>query len=283
MLAIALAFVAAVCAVRLTTRGCRFSLLVLALVACVAMLAGCGGSSKKKTVQAPTTSIRSTATGATTTMATPPKPLVSFDQTRSSDDGPTHMRVSIYDLRRDGPYLVLDFGVSCLDSGGCFTAGQFQSDSEGSSIGQIQDCYIPFGLRPGGITLVDPTRLQQYLAVRDSRCRPFTSQQQLQMTNTTTTYLAWARYPAPPASVTSLDVTFPDGGPQIPSVPISGGAGPTAGGALVAAQPAPFDQPPDSTDTTGLTLPVEDLVQTVGNTTGSSYTNASCSTCQGSS
>ncbi len=242
-------------------------LLVLALAACAVTLAGCGGG-KKKTAQQPTTLTRSTTPGTTTTTATPPKPVASFTESTSHDDGPVNLRVSIYDLRREGPYLVLDFGISCADSGGCNPIGAFQADSEGSTTGQILDCYSRFSLTASGITLVDPAQQKQYLPVRDSRCRPFTSQLELSM-NGSTTYLAWARYPAPPASVTSLDVTFPDGGPQMPNVPISSGPAPTATGGLVAAQPAPFDQPPDSTDTTGLTLPVKDLVATVGNTTGS--------------
>jgi outer membrane protein OmpA-like peptidoglycan-associated protein len=73
----------------------------------------------------------------------------------------------------------------------------------------------------------------------------------------------------PPAGVSSLDVVFPEGGLVIPHVPITSGSGPTAGGRIVADKPTTFAQPPNSTNTSGLTLPVENLTSTSGNVAGS--------------
>ena len=44
--------------------------------------------------------------------------------------------------------------------------------------------------------------------------------------------------------------------------------GPTAGGRVVADKPATFAQAPNSTNTSGLTLPVENLTSTSGNVAG---------------
>jgi len=76
-------------------------------------------------------------------------------------------------------------------------------------------------------------------------------------------------YQAPPPGTKALDVVFPAGGPIISNVPISSGPGPTATGPAQAAEPATFAQAPDSTNTAGLTLPVENLIATSGNATGS--------------
>ena len=102
---------------------------VLALV-----LAGCGGGSHKKTSRSSTA--RSTST--TTTGATA-KPVASGYYTAPWINGPNSYKVSIYDLRRDGPFLVLDFGIRCLNpSQGCqtdraFSPGQYSGPAIWSS------------------------------------------------------------------------------------------------------------------------------------------------------
>jgi outer membrane protein OmpA-like peptidoglycan-associated protein len=73
----------------------------------------------------------------------------------------------------------------------------------------------------------------------------------------------------PPPAVSALDVVFPEGNLVIPHVPITSGSPPTAGGQTVADKPATFAQAPNSTNTSGLTLPVENLTATSGNPTGS--------------
>lgn len=82
----------------------------------------------------------------------------------------------------------------------------------------------------------------------------------------------WVTFPAPPPSVTSLDVAFTGGGPEVPDVPITTAAsGPTpseVGGNAVAASPNKFAVGPNSTDTSGLNLDVRKLDLAVGNSAG---------------
>lgn len=223
-------------------------------------LAGCGGGQKKHSA----TSTTKATTGSTTTTSTPPKAIASLRDTTLGGNGPIPFQVSIYDLRRDGPFLVLDFGVKCLlpANHGCQTFGAFAPGYQ--PVDEIaNDTYSL-----AGIGLVDPANLKAYLPVRDSQGRPYASSTGGEIAGSQT-HLEWVRYPLPPSSVRALDVTFPDAGPVIRDVPITGGAAPTPAGQLVAAQPGRFAQPPDSTNTAGLTLPVEDLIATSGNPTGS--------------
>ena len=93
--------------------------------------------------------------------------------------------------------------------------------------------------------------------------------------------LAWVKFRAPPPSVHTLDVIFPDGGPVVTGVPIGSGPAPSAsqvGPGVQAAAPANFAYPASSTDTTGLTLPVENLNTIVGNSSGSDSEAAGRST-----
>ncbi len=225
-----------------------------------AALAGCGGSQHKKST--PTTS---TTTG--TTRAHPVNHVVgTVTDVADGAQGPEKMRLTIYDLRRQGPYVVLDFGIACLESSGCSLEFPFappEVEMNGNN---------DFNT-PSAVALVDPQANKEYLAVRDASGQPDVSQLSSSV-NDNLTHLAWVRFPAPPPSVTSLDVTFPDGGPQVPNVPITSGAGPVATGSVQASSAAPFDRPPDSTNTAGLTLPIENLVLTAGNPTGSDQESA---------
>jgi outer membrane protein OmpA-like peptidoglycan-associated protein len=240
----------------LTCRG-LVAACVLALV-----LAGCGGGSHKKTSRTNTTGSTSTTTGGTA------KPVASGYYTVPWTNGPNSYKVSIYDLRRDGPFLVLDFGVRCLNpTQGCqidraFAPGQYLTP---------RDMVVDNGT-PSGVGLVDPANLKEYLAVRDDQDQPYTTSFSfgesggIQDSNT---HLEWVRYPMPQAGVSALDVVFPEGGLVIPQVPITSGSGPTAGGRVVADKPASFVQAPNSTNTSGLTLTVENLTATSGNIAGS--------------
>jgi OmpA-OmpF porin, OOP family len=181
------------------------------------------------------------------------------------------MRLSIYDLRRDGPYVVLDFGITCLTTSGCSQELDFAAPAHSGT------AVYANANRPSGLMLVDPVGQKEYLPVRDSQNRPFTSE--LPSLADSLTHLAWVVFPAPPASVSSIDVVFPLGGPQVPAVPISSSASPPVASANVtAAQPAPFAAPLGSTATTGLTLPVKNLVDTVGNPSGSDSESATQAT-----
>ena len=227
-------------------------------------LAGCGGSHHKTA----STTTASPATRTTTT-ATAATPLVTVPALINDGNKAEHLRLAIYDLRREGPYVVLDFGITCLEtSTPCNTELDFAASSHtGPQVHANAD-------KPSGLALVDPAAHKEYLPVRDSQYRAFTSQLPAFLTDQLTR-LAWVVFPAPSSSVGTLDVTFPNGGPQVPGIRISGsGTPPTASANLVAAQPAPFAASLGSTDTTGLTLPIEDLTQTVGNPNGSDTESA---------
>lgn len=232
------------------------------VVLCVT-LSGCGGANKRS--DQPSSSTSAHASSASTSTASPPRALATVDDTAVGQNGPERYQVSLYDLRRDGPFLVLDFGLVCLTpstSSGCGLAFTFAPGQENDPLAVQTNV-----LTPSGIGLVDPAGLKELLPVRDSQGYPFTSK--LADIHDSLTHLEWVRFPLPSSTTSSLDVVLPDGGPQIASVPITNGPAPTPGGNLQAAPPARFSQPPGSTNTTGLTLPVQDLVETAGNTTGS--------------
>jgi outer membrane protein OmpA-like peptidoglycan-associated protein len=232
------------------------------LAGCVlsVVLAGCGGTQNK---QSATTTTR---TSSATAHAAASKPIATVEDTTVGVNQPNRLQVSIYDLRRDGPFLVLDFGLRCLTpSTGCELVDPFAPGYESTSE------IVPNGWTPAGIRLVDPTGLKEYLPVRDGEGRPYTSyfsQGDAGLTDSLV-HLEWVRYPLPPAGTTALDVALPDAGPVVPNVAITDGSGPTAAGQLQGAQPASFAQAPGSTSTAGLTLPVENLIATSGNPAGS--------------
>jgi outer membrane protein OmpA-like peptidoglycan-associated protein len=220
-------------------------------------LTGCGGGAKRKTVRSKPPATRTTRSSTTSPARLPG--VVSFDY---YDDqglfGADLWRVTIYDLRRNGPFVTLDFGAHCLDrqtcSGGAFFVGSDPLDT------------------PRGISLIDTTNNLEYLPVTDSQSRTYASQNPGGYPSLPER-LYWVTFPAPPASVTSLDVAFSNGGPQVPDVPITTAAtGPTpsqVGPNVTAATPGRFAEPPNSTSTSGLTLRVLKLVLGVGNPTAS--------------
>jgi OmpA-OmpF porin, OOP family len=237
----------------------------LALVAITAV-AGCGGS-HHSTTHASTTTAKTTSTVGT---AAAPKPLAVIPEVVDDGTQAEHLRLAIYDLRRVGAsYVVLDFGITCLDtSSSCDGELDFAAPAHsGPQVTANADTA-------SGVMLVDPVAHKEYQPVRDSQNRPFASQVPASIDDANE-HLAWVVFPAPPASVTTLDVAFPNGGPQVPGVSVSSSASaPTAGGNRVAAQPAPFAASLGSTDTTGLTLPIESLAATVGNPNGSDSESA---------
>lgn len=225
-------------------------------------LTGCGGSAKHKTIKPRPPATRTTRS----TVSSPPRlpGVVTFDY---NDDqglfGADLWRVTIYDLRRNGPFVTLDFGAHCLDkqtcSGGAFFAANDPLDT------------------PRGVSLIDTTNNLEYLPVTDSQSRTFASQNPGGYPSLPER-LYWVTFPAPPTSVTSLDVAFSNGGPQVPDVPISTAAtGPSpsqVGANVSAATPGPFAEPPNGTSTSGLKLQVLKLVLSVGNPTASDAESA---------
>jgi OmpA-OmpF porin, OOP family len=237
-------------------------------------MGACGGSHHKNdAAHGSSTAPSKSATTTTRSVPAGPSSVTTVDaaMTAGADLQPDHMRVTIYDIRRQGPYVVLDFGVRCFQSAphvGCDIGPDFSAQNQPGSSNEDT---------PNGVRLIDPVAHKLYRPVRDSQGRPDVSQPP-PIVHDSLTHLFWVRYAAPSASVRSLDVVFPNGGPQIPNLPISTGTGPVAAGNLVAAQAAPFDRPPDSPDTSGLNLDVQNLVSTVGNPTGSDQESSSKAT-----
>jgi hypothetical protein len=75
---------------------------------------------------------------------------------------PSPWRLTIYDLRRWGPYVTLDFAAKCLDKSGC----------QGNAF------YDPLRAQgaPEDMTLIGPANNQEYLPVTDSQGREYVSQ-----------------------------------------------------------------------------------------------------------
>ena len=178
---------------------------------------------------------------------------------------PDRFRVTIYDLRRTGPYVTLDLGVVCLPATGA------SCSNDDFSLPPYKD--LPDALHRGtyatigGIRLIDPAHAKEYEVVRDAHDRAFSSQFSGGFDPGSMIYQAWAKYPAPPSSVTSMDLLFPWSGPAVTNVPVTTGPPPSPSAPVSVAPAGPFDRPPGSTDTRGLTLQVNDLVSTVGNPT----------------
>jgi outer membrane protein OmpA-like peptidoglycan-associated protein len=245
----------------------RYIPMALAMLTSVA-LGACGGSSKSSSTsdragKQPTT--RSTTKTATAPVAS--RPLVTVDA-YEQEPGLHHSRISIYDLRREGPYVVLDFGLVCEESTstGCGTRFPFALPGD---TGEASNGFN----EASGVTLVDPTSDKQYGVVHDAQLNPQASALPYDSIRDNSLHLAWVKFPAPPPTTRTLDVVFPGGGPQIPNVPLSDTAArlPTNLGPDGTPQTRGDNgaQPADSTSTAGMTLPVTDLITTAGNAAGS--------------
>lgn len=89
-----------------------------------AALGGCGGSAKK-TTPAPLSGTAKVVSG----KSTPERSVtVAADVTSGGGaSGPDQMRITIYDLRRQGPFVVLDFSFTCERAGIGSNCGLFDS------------------------------------------------------------------------------------------------------------------------------------------------------------
>jgi OmpA-OmpF porin, OOP family len=227
----------------------------LAMLASVA-LGACGGSSKS----AP-------SSGHARAQRIAGRPLIALDAIQQG----AHLqpyRLTIYDLRREGPYVVLDFGIACQVPGGdCDSEFDFSLP-----LGRGTNPETEAGLgEPSAVTLVDPATDKLYGVVYDSDAHPQASKLPSEFFDNSL-HLAWVKFPAPPATTRTLDVLFPSDGPQIPNVPVSNAPAslPTKlGPGGTAATPGKGAQPADSTSTAGMTLPVTNLSTDAGNAAGS--------------
>lgn len=243
----------------------------LAMLAAVA-LGACGGSSKSSHSSGSAT--HSQTTGTTTKTATTPaasKPIVTVDAVQQAPHL-QHYRLTIYDLRREGQYVVLDFGIRCQEPSniGCDTRFDFSLPIGGP----VKSNGVN---EPSGITLVDPVTDKEYGVVYDAQLHPQASKLPFQSIGDNSLHLAWVKFPAPATTTQTLDVLFPSDGPQIPNVPISDSAAPlptSLGQGGTAATPGDSAQPVDSTSTAGMTLPVTNLITTAGNVAGSDTESA---------
>ena len=245
----------------------------LGILAIVSLLAGCGGSARHRSH---TTTTHVSTRGSTGTVV---HPVATVDDFAAGSGGqPDHLRVSIYDIRRSGPFVVVDFGVRCVQaSDSCSLEFDLAADVHTQ---QAPTVYAHGGYgTASGFTLVDSRAKKQYLPVTDSEKRPDSSHMSDLDVGSVT--LGWVKFRAPPASVQTADVLFPEGGPLVTGVPIGSGPAPSpseVGPGVQAPTPAAFAYPESSTTTAGLRLPVEDLNTVVGSSSGSDSEAAGRST-----
>jgi outer membrane protein OmpA-like peptidoglycan-associated protein len=257
-----------------THRTVRRIAVAIALALAATVVAACGGSHKNPHTGSPTTDTTPTTptpTTATTTAAATPIATAAWNvQNGASDNGPvSRAQVLIYDLRRQGPFLVLDFGLRCMSSAGCsasLSTDPHQLDSQAAADHQGNNSSL------SGVDVVDPTNAVEYEPAEDDQW----SDTSVFPTGDTSSidpsqiYMGWVRYRVPPASVSSLDVTFPGGGPAFSDIPVSNGPAPVLGSDMVRAQDPPLGPHFSTSSAAGLTLPVPRLTLTSG--TDSAYT-----------
>lgn len=243
----------------------------LAVLASIALVA-CGGSSKHSHSSGDGGGKQQTTrTTTTTTAPVASRPIATVDGVQHGEQSSPY-RVSVYDLRREGPYVVLDFGITCQapTSVGCDTRFEFSLP--------LSSAVKSAGVNePSGITLVDPVTDKEYGVVYDAQLHPQASELPFQSIGDTSEHLAWVKFPAPASTTQALDVVFPHDGPQIPNVPLSDSPAtlPTnLGPDGTAAKPGASSQTADSMSTAGMTLPITNLITTDGNAAGSDAESA---------
>jgi hypothetical protein len=99
-------------------------------------------------------------------------------------------RLTIYDLRREGPYVVLDFGIACrVPGGGCDSRLNF-SLPLGTGTSPEAEAGVN---EPSAVTLVDPVTDRQYAVVYDSHAKPQASELPFQSIDDNALHLAWVK------------------------------------------------------------------------------------------
>lgn len=175
------------------------------------------------------------------------------------------LSVSLFDLRRAGPFVVADFGVQCVGSQPCDLSTPFEP---AACNGDPHLCN-----NQGGLMLVDPRRKRDYGAMQDAQGDAYASADQQFVYPGDSPVLAWTVFPAPPAGTSAMDVVFPHGGPVLPNVPITDGPAPTPASVgtkvQAATPPAKFPAPTASVSTQGLSSASYPLALSVGSAVGS--------------
>lgn len=162
-----------------------------------------------------------------------------------TDDGATSTyRVSLYDVRRSGPFAFLDFTLKCADRS-CDTG--IGLSGKGNSFETAS-----------GIALVDRQGQSRLSAVTDLDGHPLASKLPFSLDSGAAPLAAWVAYPAPSPKARAMDVIFPNGGPEISGVPVTSTA-PSFPAGTTPAQRATFDLPPGDTNTQLMKLPVDEL------------------------
>ncbi|MDQ2728064.1 MAG: protein kinase [Actinomycetota bacterium] len=263
--------------------GRRWKRTGLAIATAVALIGGGtaaavalsgGGSGRQPPIVAANRSARPAPAPAvsrhpgSTPAATGPHGSLTVDSVTESGYAPDQYRLTLYDLRRAGPFVTLDFGIVCAQSSGsCVSEFDFGTP-EGKDGPPVHAAYNT----ASGVALIDPTQKKEYREVEDSQQRPECSDIGPSIDVGPTVHLASATFPAPPASVSTMDVIFPNGGARVQQVPLTTDGPPDlsrVASSVIPATPAAFAKPIDPTSTAGLTLPVEDLVSTAGNPSAS--------------
>lgn len=237
---------------------------VACLVACsLVALAGCGGSSHKSSATTPPPASTTTSTS----MPSLKPGLGSVDAYLTQYL--THIQLTLFDVRREGPMTVVDFGTACRDARGCDLGAGFEDRSAYEGHGP---CTGPrCGDNAGGLLLIDPSGNREYGVVRDAQGNPYASTEH-RLVEGGQPQLGFAVFPQLPAGVRSIDVAFPQGGPVFLNVPVTSGSGPTpatAGTDVRASDGAGAYAGPAKNSVAGLTLPVSPLSLTVGSPAGS--------------
>ncbi len=138
------------------------------VIAIVVLLSQGGGSTSKHRARA-TAAGRRKAKAAGVTRIRPIAVVDDLTSTGQNED-PDSVKVNIYDLRRQGPFVVLDFGIVCpppMPSDGCngeFMFGYSTSQGHNSDASEAEAFTTTLGTA-GGISLVDPVNDVEYLSV----------------------------------------------------------------------------------------------------------------------
>lgn len=182
---------------------------------------------------------------------------------------PSTYQLTVEDLVRQGPFVRLDVGIGCRTVNGC-------SDSSDFNVGGAD--YNNDSNTLDAVNLVDPNGKTTYAPVADAQGHPLSSL----LPDTIpagTTQRAWVTFPAPPTSVRSVTIQFPEGRFELFDVPVPA----TSTNWYPQAKAAPFSQPATSTSTTNLRLPTYDLTSSsvpglVGRSTTGDQTTVTLST-----